>query len=73
MRLPRLRDLVDERFLEHRRRSTSAAGIVACVLALALFLYHDLVQHVLSWELLAVGLAFVVVKYVVFAWYRMKD
>ena len=53
---------LDERFWEFRRRSTSIAGIVGGVLALLLFawrFYHD---HVWSWDLLAVGLTFVVVK-----------
>ncbi len=73
MRLPRLRDVVDERFLEHRRRATSVAGIVGGVLALLLFGYRAYVQHVLEWDLLAVGVTFVVVKYVLFLWYRIND
>ncbi len=73
MRLPRLRDLVDERFLEHRRRATSGAGIIGGVLALLLFMYRLYVDHVTEWDLLAVGLVFVVVKYVLFLWYRIKD
>ncbi len=73
MRLPRLRDLVDERFLEHRRRATSGAGIIGGVLALLLFMYRLYVDHVMEWDLLAVGLVFVVVKYVLFLWYRIKD
>ena len=73
MRVPRLRDIVDERFLEHRRRATSGAGIAGGVLALLLFMYRTYVDHVLEWDLLVVGLTFVVVKYVLFLWYRMKD
>lgn len=63
---------IDERFLEHRRRSTSVAGIAGAVLALLLFLYRLYVDHVVSWDLFAVGGTFVVVKYAVLAWYRFK-
>ena len=73
MRLPRLQDFVDERFLEHRRRSTSGAGIVGGVLALLLFMYRFYVDHLTEWDLLAVGLTFVLVKYALFLWYRIKD
>jgi hypothetical protein len=70
---PQLPEFVDERFLEHRRRATSAAGIGSSVLALLLFayrLYHD---HVVSYDLLAVALLFLVVKYTLFFWYRRTD
>ncbi len=73
MRLPLLGELVDERFLEHRRRSTSLAGIVGGVLALVLFVYRYYVDHVLELDLLAVGAAFVVVKLAALAWYRLRD
>jgi hypothetical protein len=71
--MPRLPQFVDERFLTHRLRSTSLAGIVGGVVALLLFeyrLYHD---HVLNWDLLVVGLTFVVVKLGALAWYRLRD
>lgn len=73
MKLPLIGVEVDERFLAHRRRSTSNAGIASAVLALLLFLWYDLVRHDLRWDLLAVGLAFVVVKLVLLAWYRFTD
>jgi hypothetical protein len=64
---------VDERFLDHRRRSTSLGGITAAVLALGLFEYHLIRQHVFRWELLAVGLTMVVVKLTAMAWYHFTD
>jgi hypothetical protein len=64
---------VDERFLEHRRRSTSAGGIAAVVVAIGLFEYHLFRQHELRWELLAVGATAVVVKLAVLAWYRFNN
>ncbi len=73
MRLPLVGWLVDERFLEHRRRSTSVAGMLSAGLALVLFLYHDVVDHQLRWELFAVGGLFVLVKLTLLVWYRLKD
>jgi len=72
-RIPVLNKFVDERFLEHRRRSSSIAGIVSAVLALVLFDYRLLHDHVWAWDLLAVGLAFVVLKLSLFTWYRFND
>jgi hypothetical protein len=42
---------VDERFLEHRRRSTSIAGVVGGYLAVGLFAWHYYVDHYWSWDL----------------------
>ena len=58
-RVPILRQFVDERFLDHRRRSTSIAGIVAALVAVVLFEYRFFHNHVMSWDLLAVALTFV--------------
>ncbi len=72
-RIPILGKFVDERFLEHRRRSSSMAGIFSALLAVALFEYRFFVDHILSWDLFAVALAFVVIKMSMFGWYRLKD
>ena len=64
---------IDERFLTHRRRSTSIAGIVAAELALLLFAYRYFVDHVWRWELIAVGAAFGVVKLGLMMWYHLTD
>jgi hypothetical protein len=72
-RVPLLGKLVDERFLEHRRRSSSAAGIAAACLAVVLFEYRFFHDHVWSWDLLLVALTFVVIKMSLFAWYRFND
>ena len=65
--------VLDERFFEHRRRSTSVAGIVAAQAALLLFLYRYVVDHVVRWDLLAVGVSFVVVKLGLMAYYHFTD
>ena len=64
---------VDERFLIHRLRSTSTGGIAGGVVAMGLFLYHDWVEHVWNWELLAGGLTMVAVKLGLMAWYHFTD
>jgi hypothetical protein len=71
-RIPVLNKFVDERFLEHRRRSSSAAGIIAACLAIALFEYRLLANHSWDWGLLSVGLTFVVTKLGMMTWYRIK-
>ena len=72
MSLP-LPAFVDERFLKHRLRSTSTAGIASAVFALLLFMFRYYHDHVFSRELLAIGVAFVIVKYSLLFWYRRTD
>jgi hypothetical protein len=73
MKIPIVNVQVDERFLTHRLKSTSLAGIITGVLATLLFAYRFYVNHVWSWDLLAVAITFVVVKLVVLAWYALND
>jgi hypothetical protein len=73
LRIPLLKLPIDERFLNHRLRSTSLGGIAGGVLALGLFEYHLLRQHTYRWELLAVGGTMVVVKMAAMAWYHFTD
>ncbi len=72
-RIPFLGRFVDERFLEHRRRSSSAAGIAVACLAVVLFEYRFFINHVWSWDLFAIAAGFVVIKMSLFAWYRFND
>lgn len=72
-RIPILRAFVDERFLEHRRRASSLAGIICACLAICLWYYRLVFNHVWSWDLLSVALTFVVIKMSMFAWYRFND
>lgn len=64
---------VDERFLTHRLRSTSIAGIAGGVVAMGLFMYHSWFDHVWNWELLAIGITMAVVKQGLMAWYHFKN
>jgi hypothetical protein len=73
MRIPILGKVIDERFLNHRLRSTSLAGIVGCIVAVVLFEYRYFVNHVWSWDLLAVAITIVAVKLAMMAWYVLTD
>jgi hypothetical protein len=64
---------VDERFLNHRLRSSSLAGIIGGLTAIGLFEYRYFVNHFWSWDLLAVAATFVTVKMAAMAWYRGTD
>ena len=72
-RLPLLGQFVDERFLEHRRRASSLAGIVTAVLAMLVFEYLLIRYHIWSWDLAFVALVFVLLKMCLFTWYRLRD
>lgn len=72
-RIPILNRFVDERFLDHRRRSSSIAGFATLFLALGIFEYRLLFQNFVDWEMVAVMLTFGVVKISMFTWYRIND
>jgi hypothetical protein len=63
----------DERFLVHRLRATSIAGLCGGVVATALFAWHYYADHFWSWELLSVGLTMAAVKWAVMLWYRFTN
>lgn len=72
-RVPILGSFVDERFLEHRRRASSIAGIATAVAALLVAYYRLVFRHMWSWDLIAVAGMFLVIKMSLFFWYRMHD
>ena len=65
--------LFDERFREHRKRSTSAAGVVAAQVAGVLFAYRYFIEHRWSGELFAVAPTFVAIKIGLMTWYDLTD
>jgi hypothetical protein len=73
MRLTILRTLLDERFLTHRLRSTSIAGIAGGVAAVGLFEWRLLADDVWSWDLLSVAITIAVVKIAALMFYRFTD
>lgn len=70
--IPFFGKFVDERFLEHRRRSTSLAGIIGALVAAGLFEYHYFHDHFISWDLLAVLCTMVMVKLSMMTLYRFN-
>jgi hypothetical protein len=64
---------VDERFLTHRLRSTSLAGVIGGVTAALLFAYRFYVNHVWSWDVLSIALTIAGVKVAMMIWYRFTD
>jgi protein-S-isoprenylcysteine O-methyltransferase Ste14 len=73
MNIPIVGKRIDERFLNHRLRSTSLAGIIGGVLAILLFMYRFYVNHVWSWDLFSVAITIVGVKMAMMAWYLATD
>jgi len=73
MKIPILGIEIDERFLEHRRRSTSFATIVGAIVAVGLYWYRYFVDGVVAWELLVVLLAMVVAKFGLMIWFYLTD
>ncbi len=65
--------VIDERFLAHRRQSTSTAGIIGAITSIGLFEWRYFVNHRWDWDLLAIALTFVGVKLGLMAWYYLTD
>jgi hypothetical protein len=65
--------IIDERFWKHRVLAGCIAGLVGGIEADLLFTYRYLVNHVFSWDLLAVFFTIAAVGLVVMAWYRFTD
>jgi hypothetical protein len=68
-KVPILGKLVDERFLSYRRRAQRIGGLIGFIVADALWGYRYLVNHIQSWDLLAVVLTVAVVYIVLIVWY----
>ena len=73
MNVPKPSTLLDERFFDRRRRSSSVAGITGGVFASVLFLYRHYVDHIWSWDALAVALVIVTIKMGLMTWYYFTD
>ena len=65
--------VIDERFLTHRLRSTSTAGIAGGVLASLLWFYRFVFDHQLNWDLFAVAVTVAAVKIGLMIWYHLTD
>jgi uncharacterized membrane protein YhhN len=72
-RIPILGKLIDERFMSHRRRAQRVAGLAGFLMADILFGYRYFVNHVRSWDLLAVVLTVATVYLVLITWYLFTE
>ena len=73
IKLPLVGRTVDERFLNHRRRATSYAGIAGGVVAILLFAWRFYVNHIWSWDLFVVVAVILGVKLSVMALSLLTD
>jgi hypothetical protein len=65
--------IIDERFLDHRRRSSTFAMMAGAILSGGLFEYDLLRYHRFDWQLGAVLLGMIITKYSAFTWFRFHD
>jgi hypothetical protein len=72
MRIPFLGKLIDERFLDRRRRSSTVAMMAGALTAWALLMWRWL-HHSWSWELFAVLAVMAVVKLALMTYYTITD
>lgn len=63
---------VDERFLDHRRRSSTFALMAGAIVAGGLFEYQLIRYHRYDWEVLSILLAMLVAKFTALAWFRLN-
>jgi hypothetical protein len=63
----------DERFLIHRLKSTSLAGVCGGLVAIGLLTYHYYGHDTWRWDLFAVAATMAAIKLAAMAWYRMTD
>jgi len=73
MRIPILGTEIDERFLRHRQRSTSIAGLAGAWMAAALYAYQYFAKGLIRWDLLIVVCTMGAVKLALMAWYFLTE
>ena len=73
MTIPILENNIDERFLTHRLKSTSLAGVIGGLVAIGLFAYHYYAEGIWSWDLFAVAATLAAVKLAAMAWFHFTD
>ena len=64
---------MDERFWQHRYKSTSHAAMVAALVTAALFFYQQFANGVIRFDYLAIMLAMAVTKIAAMLYYRFRD
>jgi len=67
------RGTVDERFLLHRYKSTSHAGVLAALVMGGWFFYDQIVNGVIRTDFVIVLSVMAFAKLTFMAWYHMRD
>ena len=65
--------MIDERFLRHRYKSTSHAGVACALMVLGVFAYQFYAKDVFRMDLAVIATATAVIKLGFMAWYRFRD
>ncbi len=65
--------MIDERYILHRYKSTSFAGIACAMMVIGLFAWSYFTEHVFRTDLFVVATATAVIKLGFLAWYRLRD
>ena len=65
--------IIDERLLDHRRRSSTYGIMAGAVVSGGLFEYELIVHHRIDWELFSVLFAMVLVKLGALAWFHFTN
>lgn len=65
--------ILDERYFLHRYKATSLAGVVMAVLMGGVFLYSQLHDQVIRWDLAAIMAAGAFTKVIAMIYYRRTD
>ena len=73
MRIPLIGVNMDERYLDHCRRSTRWAVMAGALTAGGWWEYDWFARHFCNWALLSTLAAMLVVKYAGMAWYHFTD
>jgi hypothetical protein len=65
--------MLDERYLTHRLRSTSHAGVACALIVIGWFAYEYYLNHTFRADLASIAAITAVIKVTLMLWYRMKD
>ena len=65
--------LMDERPILHRYKSTSHAGVACALMVMGCFAYQYYGKHEFRTDLSVIAIATAVIKLGFMAWYRLRD
>jgi hypothetical protein len=65
--------MLDERFLTHRLRSTSHAGVACALMVIGWFAYEYYLNGIFRADLASIAAITAGIKVTLMIWYRLKD